>query len=208
MRRLSVLFIAAISLIAFPTFTGNAAAQTGGPPGVRAFTVETINPVKGETPPGTTFSVSLTYAAKCLCGRIPNTTHEDPNPQVFPLGPATYLTAISIYNPSHSPVQLTKRAASSPFNMQAGVVGTPVIETLGPKQSIVIDCSGIAMLLSRPSFTLSSAFLTGFVEITASSSNINAVRLNQPPVLFVTAAYTVCNLPGEEGGCGGGEHTP
>jgi hypothetical protein len=209
MRRLSIFLIAAISLIAAPTFDDKAAAQTGGPPGVRAFTVQTINPIKSETTTGLTQSVSLIYAAKCVCGRIPNTTHEDPNPQVFPLGPATYLTAISVYNPSDSPLQLTKRAASSPLNNQPGVVGNPVSQTLGPRQSIVIDCSSIATLLSRPPFTLSSPFLSGFVEITVSKQGGFGQLTGTTAYAFVTAAYTACNLPaeGEDGGCGGGDHT-
>ena len=159
---------------------------------------------------GVTKTVSLSHVAKFLCGRIAQTTPEDPNPQAFPLGPATYLTSITIYNPNDNAVQFTRRASTIPLNLLPGVVGTSVSLTIGPREAIETDCSTIASLLSAPPFSMSSGFFTGFAEIITTKSSTGLGILPETPVLRVVAAYTVCNRPGEdeEGGCGGGADTP
>ena len=208
--RTLIISTAAIAALILTALTNDVVAQTGGPPGVRGFGIETIQPVKNETVKGMTKTVSLSYVARFLCGRIPQSTPEDPNPQAFPLGPATYLSSITIYNPTDSAVQFTRRASSIPLNLQPGVVGTSAVVNLGPREAIETDCSTIASLLSAPPFSMSSGFFTGFAEIIISTSSTGLGSLPEPPLLRVVAGYTVCNRPGEEdeGGCGGGEHTP
>jgi hypothetical protein len=205
-------FLTIVLLALSQALASSASAQSGGPIGVRGFGIETVQPVRTEVVlSGALKSVTLRQSAKFLCGRIPRATHEETSAQVFPLGPATYQTAINVYNPNDFPVQIVKRAVTSPLNGQPGVVGNAITETLGPKQAIELDAAAIAILAGLPPFTSTTHFFSGFIEISTSvtGSVVIGKPFPEPASIQVVAVYTVSNIPGpgDEGGCEGGHST-
>jgi hypothetical protein len=201
MKRYLFVPFSVVIFMLFPTLNGEALAQTGGPPGIRAFSIEEIVPDKiQKIQYDKLISTSYMFSARFLCGRVPNTSPEDPSPLLYPMGPGTYLSSISIYNPNTVAVSFTKRASTSPAGGQAGKIGPQATVYIAAKQALDIDCSGAASMLGLPPFALTSEYFSGFIEVFFVSSPSTT-----PYPLHVTGAYTACNLPGaEEGGCGGG----
>jgi len=113
--------------------------------------------------------VLLVYAAKFLCGRLPE---HDPNVEA-PVGPGSYTTAINVHNPNHRTVRITKKAvllfpgSRKPEQPREPWRPEPPVEPieLGPDYGVEIDCRDIREVLLSGVPLLAPAFIKGWVVL-------------------------------------------
>ncbi|MFQ6062284.1 MAG: hypothetical protein ACE5J9_03810 [Methanosarcinales archaeon] len=110
------------------------------------------------------------YSAKFVCG-YSNTTG-----LAAPVVPGTYATAINVHNPWYFTVNLTKKVAQAPREVEKPIPPSkPITYNLQPDYAFEIDCEDIYKIGNIPN---TQPFAKGFVVLTS------------PRPLDVIAVYT------------------
>lgn len=139
---------------------------------------------------------AVVYSVKFLCGlqTTPSNAYRPPAEPI--VKPGNYATVVNIQNFTDRPVTILKQPVLAlPEGQQNQEQLTkPVSLTLGPSQTIEVDCNDIAKLLQTGSVL--PQFIDGYLDV------------RSPRALSVTAAYTsqTCRNPGQvtstgTGGC-------